>query len=46
MDGNDEVTIDELDATIEGLHNDLTLFREAIQSYLEHRILHMDCVNV
>ena len=46
MDGNDEVTIDELDATLEGLHNDLALFREAIQSYLEHRILYVDCMNV
>ena len=42
MNESGEVTIDQLDATIEGLHNDLALFKGAIQSYLEHRILRPD----
>lgn len=37
MDESGEVTIDQLDEEISTLHNDLDMFRQAIQNYLEHR---------
>ncbi|KAK8816415.1 hypothetical protein WA556_001360 [Blastocystis sp. ATCC 50177/Nand II] len=36
MDESGEVTIDQLDEEISTLHNDLDMFRQAIQNYIEH----------
>ena len=37
MDESGEVTIDQLDEEISTLHNDLDMFGQAIQNYIEHR---------